>query len=104
MDHKKEFINRSCFDIKVILIIKVGEKPGCFTCTEEFCLKKSESKTISYEDPHIESILVSSCEHGQYTETKLIAKKCGSPIDKLLNHCHHIIFLSAGQTIVVSGK
>lgn len=104
MDFKKEFINKSCFEIKVIIIIRAGEIPCCCTRTEEFFLKKSESRTISIEDSHIESIIVNSCEHGQYTETKLIVTKCGSPIDKLLNHCHHIIFLSAGQTIVVSSR
>jgi hypothetical protein len=106
MEGKREFINKSCFDITVVLTVRAGEKPGCCLRKEEFCLKCSECKTICFgseANPFLDEIHVCSHSHSQCTETKLAVLKCGSAVDKLFNTHHHIVFLSAGQTIVISG-
>lgn len=105
MDGKKEFINKSCVAINVVLTVRTSDKPGCCFRKEEFSLKCSESKIICYgseANPYLDSIQVCSNDHNQYSETTLAVTKCGSPIDKLINDHFHIVFLSAGQTIVIT--
>lgn len=105
MDGKKEFINNSCFNINVILTVRDGDRPGCILKKEEFFLKCGEKRLICYgnhANPFLDEIQVCSRDNYQFTETKIAVLKPGSPIDKLLNSCDPIIFLSAGQTLVVS--
>ncbi|MDF2609255.1 MAG: hypothetical protein K0R92_729 [Lachnospiraceae bacterium] len=106
MDGKKEFINESCFNINVILTVRDGDRPGCILKKEEFFLKCSERKVVCYgnpANPYLDEIQICSRDNCQFTESKLAVLKTGSPIDKLLNSSHHIVFLSAGQSLVISG-
>lgn len=107
MDGIKEFTNNTCVDLKVALTVRSGEIPGCVSRIEEFCLKRSESKCITYGNkcnPFLDGIRACSLDHCQFTETAVLVIKRGSDIDKLLNTNNHITFLSAGQSLVISGS
>jgi len=106
MEGKKEFTNNTCFDLKIALTVRVADKPGCVLRIEEFCLRSSESKCIEFGNkcnPFLDGIRCCSSENGLLTECILLTNKCGTQVDKLLNTNNHIIIISAGPCLVVTG-
>lgn len=106
MDGKKEFINNACSDITVELTVREGERPGCTAKKEEFCLKRSECKIVIFGNecnPFLDGIRACSSNPGQCSETGLFVKTRGCAADNLLNNNNHITFLSAGQSLAISG-
>lgn len=105
MEGIREFTNKACFDIKVILTVRSGEKPGCVANREEFCLRRNECKAIAFGNkcnPFLDGIRVCPADNYFCTETCVAVLKIGDPIDKMLNKHHHITFLSAGECLVIS--
>lgn len=107
MEGIKEFINNACEDLNVTITVRSGDQPGCVFRIEEFCLKRYECKKVVYGDkcnPFLDGICACYCDIGQYAETNLRVKKCGCPLDRLINTHKRIIFLNAGPNIVITAS
>jgi len=105
MEGIKKFTNNTLVDIKVILTVRAGEKPGCVCRTEEFFLRCSETRQICYGDEYnflLDCMKVISRERGQCVELNVCVLNVGSQVDILLNTHNHIIFYNAGPAFVFS--
>jgi hypothetical protein len=105
MEGIKEFSNDTCYELKVELTVRAGEKIGCTARTEEFCLQRGECKIITYgndANPFLDGIHACASNHNQCSETGLFVRCPGSAVDKLINAYNHISFLLAAQSIVIS--
>lgn len=107
MEGVKEFVNHTCTDINVILKVRAGDTPGCTYKKEEFCLRVSECKKVCYGNelnPFLDGICVCYTAFGQCASSELAVLKCGSDVDRLINHNYRIIFLNAGPSVVISAR
>ena len=105
MEGIKEFINNTCSDLNVTIKVRAGLNPGCVYRMEEFCLRIHECKKVCYGNecnPFLDSICVYYCNFGQYAQSELAVRKCGSEVDCLINRHNKILFLNAGPSVVIS--
>ena len=106
MNGTKEFINNTGLNLKCILTVRCGDRPGCVCSVEEFCLRCGERKCVNFGNEcnnQLDGIRVFSDDNGGCTETALFVQCCGSPIDRLLNKNRELTFVRAAQSLVISG-
>ncbi|BCJ95677.1 hypothetical protein acsn021_32460 [Anaerocolumna cellulosilytica] len=103
----KEFLNKTCSDVIVTILVRSGKEPGCIFRTEEFCLKVFECKKICYGNEvncFLDGVRVCASTFSQCAQTELVVRKCGCEADRIINKYDRIIFINAGPNIVITAS